>query len=351
MSEDDRLRLAFGGLHPFRTARLVGDAGSAAAVLAAIASGRVVVPEAARRAVAMPAAACRERLARLGVACLFRNGPGFPAHLGDLPGAPDVLFLKGRLPVSPGVAIVGTRRCTRYGLGLARAYGRACAVAGWPVVSGLARGADAEAHRGVVDAGGVGVAVLGCGPDIVYPAEHRALLAALLEAGGAMVTEYPPGTRPEPWRFPPRNRIIAGLASAVLVVEAAETGGALITAGAALEQGRHVFAVPGDVGRETSRGCNMLIRDGATPVLDPADLVASLSLLLGPARADPGAGPGPDLDAAARALLAALPAGGALLEDAAAAAGLPADRALAIVSRLELAGLVRREGGAVIPGR
>ena len=112
-----------------------------------------------------------------------------------------------------------------------------------------------------------------------------------------MVTEYPPGTRPEPWRFPPRNRIIAGLASAVVVVEAAETGGALITAGAALEQGRHVFAVPGDVGRETSRGCNLLIRDGATPVLDPAD------------------------------------------------------RALAIVSRLEVAGLVRREGGMVIPGR
>jgi len=303
----------------------------------------------------MPAAACRERLARLGVASLFRSGPGFPVHLGDLPGTPDVLFVKGTLPVSPGVAIVGTRRCTRYGLGLARAYGRACAVAGWPVVSGLARGADAEAHRGVVDAGGVGVAVLGCGPDLVYPAEHRALLTSLLEAGGAMVTEYPPGTRPEPWRFPPRNRIIAGLALAVVVVEAAETGWALIAAGAALEQGRHVFAVPGDVGRETSRGCNLLIRDGATPVLDPADLVASLSLLLGPARADPGPGPGlgpgPDLDAAARALLAALPAGGALLEDAAAAAGLPADRALAIVSRLEVAGLVRREGGMVISGR
>ena len=351
MSEGDRLRLAFCGLHPDRTARLVGDLGSAAAVLAAIARGRVTVAEEARRAAAVPAAACRERLARLGVACLFRGGPGFPVHLGDLPGAPDVLFVKGTLPVTPGVAIVGTRRCTRYGLGLARAYGRACAVAGWPVVSGLARGADAEAHRGVVDAGGVGVAVLGCGPDLVYPAEHRALLTALLEAGGAMVTEYPPGTRPEPWRFPPRNRIIAGLASAVVVVEAAETGGALITAGAALEQGRHVFAVPGDVGRETSRGCNLLIRDGATPVLDPADLVASLSLLLGPARPDPGPGPGLELEAPARAFLAGLPAGGVLLEDAAAAAGLPADRALAIVSRLEVAGLVRREGGMVVPGR
>ena len=215
------------------------------------------------------------------MSAVFRGGPGYPAHLGELPGAPDVLFVRGRLPAEPGVAIVGTRRCTRYGMGLARVYGQACASAGWPVVSGLARGADGEAHRGVVDAGGVGVAVLGCGPDIVYPAEHRSLAEGLLAAGGAIVTEYPPGTRPEPWRFPPRNRIISGLAAAVVVVEAAETGGALITAAAALEQGRHVFAVPGDVGRETSRGCNLLIRDGATPVLDPADLLASLSLLLG----------------------------------------------------------------------
>lgn len=135
------------------------------------------------------------------------------------------------------------------------------------------------------------------------------------------------------------------------MVEAAETGGALITAGAALEQGRHVFAVPGDVGRETSRGCNLLIRDGATPVLDPADLVASLSLLLGPPRAAPGPAPEPELEAPARALLAALPAGGASLEDAAVAAGLPAHRALAIISRLEVAGLVRRTGGLVVPGR
>jgi len=351
VSEGDRLRLAFCGLHPDRAARLVGESGSAAGVLAAIAAGRVAVPEEARRVAATSAAACRERLARLGVVALFRNGPGYPAHLGDLPGAPDILFAKGSLPGSPGVAIVGTRRSTRYGLGLARAYGRACAVAGWPVVSGLARGADAEAHRGVADAGGVGVAVLGCGPDLVYPAEHRALLAMLLEAGGAMVTEYPPGTRPEPWRFPPRNRIIAGLAAAVVVVEAAETGGALITASAALEQDRHVFAVPGDVGRDTSRGCNLLIRDGATPVLDPADLVASLSFLLGPPRRDRDRGPGPDLEAPARALLAALPAGGAPLEEAAAAAGLSAQRALAVVSRLELAGLVRRQGGLVVPGR
>jgi DNA processing protein len=350
VTEGDRLRLAFCGLHPDRAARLVGELGSPAAVVEAVGSGRVSVSAEVRRAAALSAATCRERLARLGVEALFRHRPGYPTHLGDLPGAPDVLFAKGSLPASPGVAIVGTRRCTRYGLGLARVYGRACATAGWPVVSGLARGADAEAHRGMAEAGGVGIAVLGCGPDLVYPAEHRGLLADLLAAGGAMVTEYPPGTRPEPWRFPPRNRVIAGLAAAVVVVEAAETGGALITAGAALEQGRHVFAVPGDVGRETSRGCNLLIRDGATPVLDPADLVASLSLLLGPPRGDPGLSPDLGPEQAGRNLLAVLPAGGASLEDMAAAAGMPVPEALAVVAHLEVAGLVRRIGGFVVPG-
>jgi len=351
VSEDDRLRLAFCGLHPDRTARLVADMGSASTVLAAIAAGRVKVPPEARRAAALAAGACRDRLARLKVAPLFRHGAGYPAHLGDLPGAPDVLLARGSLPARPGVAIVGTRRCTRYGLALARAYGRACGGAGWPVVSGLARGADAQAHRGVVDAGGVGVAVMGCGPDVVYPPEHRALLGDLLARGGAVVTEYPPGTRPEPWRFPPRNRIIAGLAAAVVVVEAAETGGALITAGAALEQGRHVFAVPGDVERETSRGCNLLIRDGATPVLDPEDLVASLSLLLGPPPKVPPPPSTVEVEESARALLAALPAAGAPIEDAAAATGMSAREALAVLSRLEVAGLVRREGGLVLPGR
>jgi DNA processing protein len=351
MSEDARLRLAFCALHPDRAARLVGEQGSATAVLAALACGRIRAPEGARGAAGLSGRACRERLARLRVVPLFRGGPGYPDHLGDLPDAPDVLFVKGRLPPRPGVAIVGTRRCTRYGMGLARVYGQACAAAGWPVISGLARGADAEAHRGVVDAGGVGVAVLGCGPDIVYPAEHRPLFDGLLAVGGAVVTEYPPGTRPEPWRFPPRNRIIAGLAAAVVVVEAAETGGALITVAAALEQGRHVFAVPGDVGRETSRGCNLLIRDGATPVLDPSDLVASLSLLLGPAQATPARGPVGAADAPSRALLAAVPPGGATLESAAVAAGLEISAAMAAAARLEVAGELRREGSLLLPGR
>ena len=131
------------------------------------------------------------------------------------------------------------------------------------VVSGLARGIDGVVHQGVVEAGGRGVAVLGCGLDRWNPASHRRLGKTLLETGGAVVSEYPPGTVPEPWRFPVRNRIITGLSRVVLVVEAASGGGALISARLGLKQGREVLAVPGDIDRVTSRGCNELIRDGA----------------------------------------------------------------------------------------
>ena len=132
-----------------------------------------------------------------------RGDPGYPTHLDRYEDAPDLLFVRGRLPQQPGVAIVGTRRCTSYGLAVARAYGQAAAEAGWPVISGLARGIDGEAHRGVVDVGGV---VLGCGIDVAYPREHERLGQQILDAGGAIVTEYPPGAPPDGWRFPPRSR-------------------------------------------------------------------------------------------------------------------------------------------------
>jgi DNA processing protein len=133
----------------------------------------------------------------------------------------------------------------------------------------------------MVSAAGVGVAVLGCGIDVTYPREHRRLGEQILEAGGAIVSEYPPGSRPDAWKFPPRNRIIAGLSAAVVVVEAAKTGGALITAVKAAEYGIPVFAMPGDVDRRTSEGTNRLIRDGAFPVLDPDDLIEELDLVYG----------------------------------------------------------------------
>jgi DNA processing protein len=216
------------------------------------------------------------------------------------------------------------------------------------VISGLARGIDGEAHRGMLEACGRGTAVLGSGSNVIYPPEHRDLHDALIAAGGAVVTEYPPGTPPEGWRFPPRNRIVAGLAGTAVVVEAGVTGGALITAIAALEQGKTVFAVPGDVDREASRGCNLLIRDGAVPVLDPDDLIEALSLVLGPP-ADAPTSAEPPASGDAEVLAAAHPTGTSI-EDLAAATGLSVTDVLAAVGRLEAAGRLRRRNGSIEPG-
>ena len=276
------IRLAYAGLHPVRRRSLVEQYGSPAAVVSRIAGGALDVPEAARRAVQVSAADRGGQLSAAGVRLVLIDDAEYPPHLAVLPDAPEVLFVRGRVAVPGGVAVVGTRRCTAYGRALAQQYGKVIGNAGWELVSGLARGIDIAAHRGTVSVGGVGVAVLGCGLDVDYPRGHRPIAHRLVALGGGVVSEYPPGSIPEGWRFPPRNRIIAGLARAVVVVEAAETGGALITASRALDYGRPVFAVPGDVDRASSRGCNLLIRDGAHPVLDPDDLVAELELVLGP---------------------------------------------------------------------
>jgi len=195
---------------------------------------------------------------------------------------PTALWLQGQLPDQKGVAIVGTRRCTSYGMRLAKLLGQAVGRCGWPVISGLARGIDGAAHYGVTEVGGIGVAVLGSGVDVIYPRENAGLADSLVINGGGILSEYPPGTPPAPFRFPARNRLIAGLADAVVVVEAAVTGGALITARLALDQGKEVLAVPGDVDRPTSAGCNLLIRDGAHPVLGVDDLLETLDLMMGP---------------------------------------------------------------------
>ncbi len=346
MSRDDRLRLAFVGMHPARRGALTEKYGSAGAVVRAVESGAEPVPAAARAAALQSPGRLLGVLRDAGVRPLMNGDPEYPAHLAVLPGAPDVLFVRGELPPVPGVAVVGTRRSTGYGRSLAAAYGSAIADAGWVVVSGLARGIDGAAHRGHVAAGGVGVAVLGSGPDVVYPPEHRDLHDALLSGGGAVVSEYPPGVPPNGWRFPPRNRIISGLSAAVVVVEAPVTGGALVTAAAALDQGRTLFAVPGDVDRTTSRGCNLLIRDGAIPVLDPGDLVEALSLVSSlprPAATRNAAGADP--------VLAAVGASGCTVEELAVKTGLDAADVLRRVARLELAGLLCRRGGVVMRGR
>ena len=266
-----------------------------------------------------------------------------PGRLAELPDCPSRLFVNGSIPKLPTVAVIGTRSCTRYGRALARAFGSAIAVAGWCLVSGLARGIDGEAHRGTVASSGLGVAVLGSGLDVWYPPEHKALGEELVELGGAVISEYEEGTPPERWHFPRRNRIISGLAQAVVVVEAGLKGGALITAGLALDQGRPVFVVPGDVDRPASEGCNRLLRDGAHPVLGPQDLVEELSLVLGPPLGTPGRQSDDEL---VRAVAA-----GARIEDLVAELQVPKSELSLRVARLRADGRLGGAGKTVLPPR
>jgi len=202
---DARLQVAFGGLHPERVRGLYSDYGPAG-TLRRLEAGAIKTTDRVRKAVAVPASQRRQELLASGVAAVYRGEPGYPESLGFLPDAPDLLFVRGRLVQQPAVAVVGTRRCTSYGRRIAETYGRAIAAAGWPVVSGLARGIDGAAHQGTVAARGVGVAVLGSGIDVMYPREHADLAIDLIAKGGAVVSEAPPGSPPEAWRFPPRNR-------------------------------------------------------------------------------------------------------------------------------------------------
>ncbi|MEO1201268.1 MAG: DNA-processing protein DprA [Pseudomonadota bacterium] len=211
---------------------------------------------------------------------LARGEPGYPPLLADLPGAPDALFVKGETDCLglPALAIVGSRNPTRGGERNAFEFSRHMAASGFVIVSGLATGIDAAAHRGAIAAGGMTVAVLGCGVDIVYPASNRAL-AAEVAANGALVSEYPLGTEPRRAYFPERNRLISGLSLGTLVVEAARKSGSLITARLAAEQGREVFAIPGSIHNPVARGCHRLIRDGAKLVESADDVFSELGPL------------------------------------------------------------------------
>jgi DNA processing protein len=222
------------------------------------------------------ASAYEQRLAVNGFRFLARTAPEFPPLLRAIHDPPPGLFVRGAgelaLLSRPAVAVVGARACSGYGASVARSLGRDLARADLVVVSGMARGVDAEAHRGALEAGGPTVAVLGCGIDRDYPAAH-ADLARQIAAEGLLVSEYAPGVEPAPWRFPARNRIVAGLCGATVIVEARERSGALITADLALEEGREVFTVPGEISSSLSAGTNALLKLGAAPLTAAADVL------------------------------------------------------------------------------
>ncbi|HEY8860349.1 MAG TPA: DNA-processing protein DprA [Gaiellales bacterium] len=291
-----------------------------------------------RRARTADIDAYRLELAGSGTSCVTVFDQGYPAGLHDLHDPPLAVFLRGALPLAadrPAVAIVGARRSSDTGLRLARRLGGFAAGAGVAVVSGMALGIDGAAHAGALDAGGVTVAVLGCGTDIAYPRSHRGLYARILEHGLA-VSEYPPGTAPAPWRFPARNRLIAALARTVVIVEARVRSGALITADHALDLGRDVVAVPGAAGSSASAGTNGLIKSGAGLVEDEADLSVWLGI-------DAPAAPPPPADPAARRVLEGLSGRPAYADDIAAATGLGPGSAAALLSRLEIDGWLARD--------
>lgn len=222
-----------------------------------------------------------EKLERYGARALVYDDPLYPARLKEIYDYPPVLYVRGTLPAEdePGLAIVGTRRPTIYGRQVTEEIVADLARSGIIIISGLARGIDSVAHRAALDAGGKTIAVFASGLDIVYPGENTRLAQAIMERG-ALVSEHPLGVKPRPESFPLRNRIMSGLSLGVLVVEAGEKSGALITAHQAVEQNREVFAIPGSILSPASQGTNRLIQEGAKLVRDYADILEELNLTM-----------------------------------------------------------------------
>lgn len=241
-----------------------------------------------------------ERLIKLHVGVLRLSDDAYPRLLREITLPPPVLYVRGALRPEDdwAVAIVGTRRATAYGRQIAERLAAELAQRGITIISGLARGIDTHAHTATLDTGGRTIAVLGCGPDLVYPPENARLAARIVE-NGCIITEFGPGAQPEAGNFPARNRLISGLSLGVLVAEAPDDSGALITTRFAAEQGRDVFAVPGNITSHASAGANRLIQDGAKLVLDVDDILSELNLHLAPPSPFTHATPSPQRQPAA----------------------------------------------------
>lgn len=285
-----------------------------------------------------------DRVQRAGVQVLTWDDPDYPSNLRQVYNPPPVLYVRGRIEKRDewAVAIVGTRRASVYGKEAAQMLSAGLARAGVTVVSGLARGIDAVAHRTCLETGGRTIAVLGCGLDVIYPPQHAGL-AAEIARQGALVSEYPLGTRPEARNFPPRNRIISGLTLGTVIVEADLGSGALITAGFAAEQGREVFAVPGSIFARGCQGTNRLIQQGAKMVCSVTDILEELNLTMVSEQAQVRMViPENDTEAL---LLQHLSAEPIHVDDLGRMARLPIAQVTSTLALMELKGMVRQVGG------
>lgn len=297
-------------------------------------------------------AALWDDLCRRGVGVLTFSDPAYPWELKSIYSPPPVLYYRGSLAFLENIriAIVGTRQATPYGLKVAQALAQGLAEAGVSVVSGLALGIDAAAHRGALKGKGKTIAVLGCGVDIVYPRENASLFREIAQEG-LVLSELPPGTPPEKHHFPSRNRIISGLARGTVVVEAGEKSGALITADFALEQGRDVFAVPGPITSAQSRGTNNLIKQGAKMVTEVNDILEEY-ISVENAQYAPWAVRTEEeikvkLSPVEEKVMAAVASVPVAIEDLVAATGLSSQEINIALTFLELQGLVRRLPGGL----
>lgn len=294
-------------------------------------------------------AVCRQH----GIAILTESSPDYPRTLQEIHDPPGVLFVRGQLKPQDGLAIalVGTRHATQYGLRQAERLAGSLARSGLTIVSGLARGIDAAAHRGALAAGGRTVAVLASGVLSIYPPEHEEL-ADQVAAQGAVVSEAPPRAGPRSGTFPQRNRIISGLSLGVIVVEAGDRSGALITARHAMEQGRDVFAVPGRVEDRTARGCHRLIRDGAKLIESADDVLEELGPLVAAVPRDDGQvihHPAELLlNELEQKVLGAVHGDATSIDEIISRTELPVPQVLSTLSVLEMRHLVRRLSGTTV---
>lgn len=279
-----------------------------------------------------------------GIKILTWEDETYPQRLKEIDQPPPVLYIRGSYLADDlfAVAIVGTRRVTAYGRQITEELAAYLATHGITVISGLARGVDAIAHQTALKAGGRTIGVLGSGVDKIYPPEHRGLAEKMIE-NGAIVSDYAPGTPPDASNFPPRNRIISGLSLAVVVIEAGETSGALITAEFAAEQGREIFSVPGSILAPQSKGTNKLIQNGALPLLSVNDLMQALNLSrMGEQKAARKAIPSDETEARLMNVLSEEPLH---VDEIRNQTELPIEKVSATLALMELKGMVRQVGG------